>query len=127
MRIAGIAASLPSKRITNDWIIEQIVTKSTKHLSKLKLKLVETLLKQAFLKSGTHTRHVRDKGERALELTLKAGREALDKAGMQPNDIDLLIYTGVGRGWLEPAMANLFQYQLLELVQEHFHIKPPIA
>jgi len=28
---------------------------------------------------------------------------------MSPNDIDLLIYVGVGRGYIEPATANVFQ------------------
>ena len=112
MEIAAVSASLPSREVTNDWIIEQIRQKSQKHLSSLKLKLVETLLKQAFRKSGTQIRYVRDNGERAIDLTVKAGKAALDKAGMKPEDIDLLIYTGVGRGWLEPAMAAVFQHQL---------------
>ncbi|RMD85821.1 MAG: hypothetical protein D6815_01045, partial [Candidatus Dadabacteria bacterium] len=34
---------------------------------------------------------------------------ALDRAGLQPDDVDFLIYTGVARGWVEPAMANVVQ------------------
>ena len=112
MRIAGIASALPSKRVTNDWIISEILRCSRKHIPLLKLKIIESKLKQAFIKSGTLVRYVRGNGERALDLTIKAGKEALEKAGMVPEDIDLLIYTGVGRGWLEPAMATLFQSQL---------------
>lgn len=112
MKILSIASSLPSKRVTNDWIIEEILNRSSKHLSRLKLRRVESFLRQAFMKSGTHTRYVRDQDERAIDLTLAAGRKALDKAGLAPEEIDLLIYTGVGRGWLEPAMATLFQSEL---------------
>ncbi|MCB0324490.1 MAG: hypothetical protein KDD69_13000 [Bdellovibrionales bacterium] len=112
MRIKSIGAALPSKEVTNESLIAEIIDRSRKHIPRLKLRLVETLLRQAFVKSGTKTRYVRDNGERAIDLSLRAGREALAKADMQPEEIDLLIYTGVGRGWLEPAMATLFQSEL---------------
>ena len=102
MKIASVAAVLPSRQITNDWIIDEIVKRSREQLSKIKLKIIETLLTQAFKKSGTRVRYVRDEGERAVDLAVKAGRAALDQAGLEPEDVELLIYTGVGRGWLEP-------------------------
>jgi 3-oxoacyl-[acyl-carrier-protein] synthase III len=34
--------------------------------------------------------------------------DALSRAGMAPDDIDLLIYCGVGRGFLEPANSYFF-------------------
>lgn len=109
MKIQGIAAVVPSRQITNDCVINEIVSLSRGQLSKLKLKLVETILRQCFSRSGTQVRYIRDKGEKAVDVTVKAGLEALQKANMKPEDIDLLIFTGVGRGWLEPAQANLFQ------------------
>ena len=109
MKLLSVSAAVPSKRVTNDHLINEILEKSRDHISKLKLKLVETLLRQGFVKSGTEIRYVRDQGERAVDFTVKAGQEALEKAGLKPEDIDLLIFTGVGRGWLEPAQANLFQ------------------
>jgi 3-oxoacyl-[acyl-carrier-protein] synthase III len=36
----------------------------------------------------------------------------LERTGISPAEVDLLIYAGVGRGWLEPAMANIFQAEL---------------
>jgi 3-oxoacyl-[acyl-carrier-protein] synthase III len=55
---------------------------------------------------------VRAEGETAVDLTRRAGETALQAAGMSPADVDLLIYVGVGRGFLEPATANIFQDQL---------------
>lgn len=112
MRIASIKAALPSKEVTNESLIEEVLERSRKHIPRLKLKLVETLIRQGFVKSGTKTRYVRDKGEKAIDLSIRAGKDALESADMRPEEIDLLIYTGVGRGWLEPAMATLFQSEL---------------
>lgn len=120
MKILGISYVVPSQKVTNDMVIEAILRLSRKHLSWIKRKILVTKLEEAFKKCGTVVRYVRSlpteglqpKGERALELTVKAGRDALQKAGVDPEDVDLLIYTGVGRGWLEPAMANVFQSEL---------------
>ncbi|MBI3088347.1 MAG: hypothetical protein HYY91_05625 [Candidatus Omnitrophica bacterium] len=120
MKILGISYVVPSRKVTNDMVIEAILRLSRKHLSWIKRKILVTKLEEAFKKCGTVVRYVRSlptesrhpKGERALDLTVRAGRDALQKAGVNPEDIDLLIYTGVGRGWLEPAMANVFQSEL---------------
>jgi 3-oxoacyl-[acyl-carrier-protein] synthase III len=61
---------------------------------------------------GTEVRYTRAEGERAHELCTQAGRRALHSAGLEPDEIDLLIYVGVGRGFLEPATANVFQDEL---------------
>ena len=67
------------------------------------------LLGFAFRSMGTRVRYGRAEGERAHELCVAAGRQALRSAGMDPGEIDLLIYVGVGRGFIEPATANAFQ------------------
>ncbi|MDP6559135.1 MAG: 3-oxoacyl-[acyl-carrier-protein] synthase III C-terminal domain-containing protein [Candidatus Binatia bacterium] len=69
-------------------------------------------MRKFFKMSGTVVRYHRDIGERALDFALSAGREALKKARVKAEDVDLLIYAGVGRGWMEPATANLFQGEL---------------
>src|SRR6185436_11625880 len=41
-----------------------------------------------------------------------AGRAALKRAALEPEQIDLLIYVGVARGYVEPATANIYQARL---------------
>jgi 3-oxoacyl-[acyl-carrier-protein] synthase III len=43
---------------------------------------------------------------------IRAAQSALQDAALQPSDIDLLLFVGVGRGWIEPAQANLFMAEL---------------
>jgi 3-oxoacyl-[acyl-carrier-protein] synthase III len=82
------------------------------HLSSRELQNLVGKLKRFFKMSGTVVRYHRGVGERALDFAIQAGKEAMKKAGARPEDVDLLIYAGVGRGWMEPATAYLFQSEL---------------
>ncbi|MFQ5929876.1 MAG: 3-oxoacyl-ACP synthase III family protein, partial [Acidobacteriota bacterium] len=112
MKILNISYALPSRQVTNQGLIEEIVQKNRNHLSSQDLKSLEAKIKRFFKMSGTVIRYHRNIGEKALDFALKAGKETLGKAAVKPEDVDLLIYTGVGRGWVEPATANLFQSEL---------------
>jgi 3-oxoacyl-[acyl-carrier-protein] synthase III len=112
MRILNISYALPSQEVSNENLIEEIVEKNRKNLSPKELDNVETQMRRFFKMSGTVTRYHRGIGERALDFAVKAGKAALKKAGVKPEDVDLLIYAGVARGWMEPATANLFQSEL---------------
>lgn len=55
--------------------------------------------------TGLRTRYWFDDGERPLDLMVKASHQALDQAGCDPMEVDLLIYTGNCRGFIEPGDA----------------------
>ncbi len=112
MRILNISYALPSQEVSNEKLIGEIVERNRANLSPHELENVETQMKKFFKMSGTVTRYHRGIGERALDFAVKAGKAALKKAGVNPEDVDLLIYAGVARGWMEPATANLFQSEL---------------
>lgn len=112
MKILSIGYALPSKKVTNDEMIAEIIEKNRDHLSAAEVTVFEDKIRRFFRMSGTDTRFHRNHGEKALDFAVRAGRDALSKAGVGPDDIDLLIYAGVGRGWVEPATANLFQSEL---------------
>jgi len=112
MKILNISYALPSQEVSNDELIEEIIEKNRKHLPLEELQRIADRMRQFFKMSGTVTRYHRGIGERALDFGVKAGKAALKKAGVKPEEVDLLIYAGVARGWLEPATANLFQSEL---------------
>jgi len=112
MKILNISYALPTKCVDNEEMIEKIIDENRAHLSKEEQGSLETKIRRFFQMSGTETRFHRNVGEKALDFALKAGRDALRKAGVKPEEVDLLIYAGVGRGWVEPATANLFQSEL---------------
>ena len=109
MRIESVAVKLPSRKVTNDDIfafIEEASPDVSRVVRQTYLRMTRTLLD----KCGAKTRFIRDKEkkEKAQELILAAMREALAKASMDKDDIDLIIYCGVGKGFLEPANAYFY-------------------
>jgi 3-oxoacyl-[acyl-carrier-protein] synthase III len=112
MKILSIGYALPSRKVGNEELIREIIEKNRGYLSALEISSFEEKIRRFFKMSGTETRFHRNNGERALDFAVKAGRDALTRAGVRPEDVDLLIYAGVGRGWVEPATANLFQSEL---------------
>jgi 3-oxoacyl-[acyl-carrier-protein] synthase III len=112
MKILSIGYALPSKKVGNDELINEILQKNKDRFSEEEIDSVESKMRRYFQMSGTQTRFHRRAGEKALDFAVKAGQDAMAKAGVKPEDVDLLIYAGVGRGWVEPATANLFQSEL---------------
>ncbi len=112
MKILNISYAIPSLKVSNQDVVREVLERSRKHLSFADLKKLERRIKKFFRMSGSETRYHRNAGERAWNFALSAGKKALAAAGVDPEDIDLLIYAGVGRGWIEPATANLFQHEL---------------
>lgn len=112
MKILSIGYALPSRKVGNEELIREIIDKNRGYLSDPEISSFEEKIRRFFKMSGTETRFHRNNGERALDFAIKAGRDALARAGVRPEDVDLLIYAGVGRGWVEPATANLFQSEL---------------
>jgi 3-oxoacyl-[acyl-carrier-protein] synthase III len=108
MRIRGIAASIPSRCVNNEEVLERVRQASTPSLSAEQMEEVLRRLRLLMRLSGCKCRRYLSEGEHARDHALRAANEALEKAQCLPRDIDLLIYVGVGRGWLEPGMSNFF-------------------
>ncbi|ACU37045.1 3-oxoacyl-ACP reductase [Actinosynnema pretiosum subsp. pretiosum] len=104
MRLRAVAAELPSREVGNADVVDLIAEHSadtfTGDLDAL-LRRVDVYLRH----TGSRTRRWLDAGERPVDLLRAAARTALRRAGLEPGQVDLLVYTGVGRGFLEPAGA----------------------
>ena len=109
MRIESIAMKIPSRKITNDDILDFLVTYSN-GVSKRMLKGYQRVVSGMLTSTGADVRYIRDKSrsERASDFVLAAMKESLRKAELTPEEIDLLIYCGVGKGFLEPANAYFY-------------------
>ena len=112
MKIVHVAHALPSRKVTNQDLIAEMVQRNRTRFSNKQLDELQQRMQLSFRISGTEVRYHRAEGEKAFSVGMKAGRLALERTGISPTEVDLLIYAGVGRGWLEPAMANIFQAEL---------------
>jgi 3-oxoacyl-[acyl-carrier-protein] synthase III len=112
MRFLAIEHELPSRKVTNDEVMANVRQASGRHLPGPELDVLDRLLDGCFASTGTIVRYHRAAGESAVELALNAGRRAIATAGIDPLDIDLVIYVGIGRGVAEPASATIYQDRL---------------
>jgi acyl-CoA:acyl-CoA alkyltransferase len=104
MRIASVGIALPSRRVSNKEILDLIRQNSEKTFSgdlAQALKRIGALLQR----SGAESRYWLGADETAIGLTSRAVAEALSTADCDRHEIDLLIYTGIDRGFAEPANA----------------------
>ncbi len=106
MRIESIGVSVPSRKVTNDDILKMLEENSD-GMSPIIVKSYKRLVRGLFTMAGSDVRYVRDtdKDEKASTFIFEAMKAALEKANLTKDDIDLLIYCGVGKGFLEPANA----------------------
>src|SRR4051812_33957643 len=75
-RILGIGMAVPSRVVTNDDLA----------------KLMETSNEWIIERTGIEQRHWVEPGEGGAELATKASKEAIERAGIKAEDLDLIIY-----------------------------------
>lgn len=79
-KIVGTGSYLPAKRVTNHELAAQLAQQG-----------VETSDEWIVTRSGISARHYAEPAQLSSDLALAASQRALEAAGMQPNDIDLII------------------------------------
>lgn len=106
MQIASLAVRFPSLRVSNEDLLGGIAEHSTGQTPQ-QIRSYQRRLQIMMRRAGSGTRYYRDRSnnETAMPLIIEATREAISQSGVPASDIGLLIYCGVGRGFLEPAMA----------------------
>ncbi|MGW8379363.1 ketoacyl-ACP synthase III [Streptomyces sp. ODS28] len=109
-RRAGITATgsalpgreLPGRELTSEELLRHVAGNGGPALP-------PGLLRQA---TGIRTRRVADEGVYASTLAVAAGRRALASAGLDPLDVDLLLFASATRDMIEPATAHMVQDEL---------------
>ncbi len=79
-KIIGTGSYLPPRRVTNQDLTAQLAEQG-----------IETSDEWIVSRSGISARHYADAGVYSSDLALEASKRALDMAGLQPDDIDLII------------------------------------
>ena len=95
-KIAGIGMYLPEKVYTSEEIEEMA------GYSRFGVKpgLVRML-------TGCERRHYAAENEHCSDIAAKAGLKALENAGMQPSDIDAVLFCSITQDFAEPATVNV--------------------
>ncbi|MGO4469390.1 3-oxoacyl-ACP synthase, partial [Pseudoduganella sp. RAF53_2] len=79
-KIIGTGSYLPEKRVTNNELAAQLAAKG-----------IETSDEWIVSRSGISARHYAEPEQASSDLGVLASKKALEMAGLQPDDIDLII------------------------------------
>ena len=101
--IASVAHTTPPHRVASSWIDEQL--KKTMDRLGIHAGLLEQL-------SGIVARRFWDEGVQPSDVAAEAGRLAIERAGIAPEKIGILINTSVCRDWIEPSTACIVHGKL---------------
>jgi 3-oxoacyl-[acyl-carrier-protein] synthase III len=94
--IVGVGSYVPDKVLTND------------ELSKL----VETSDEWITERTGIRERHIAAPGQAASDLALPAARQALEQAGLDPSELDLVVVATVTPDMFFPSTGSLLASEL---------------
>ncbi len=95
-RITGVGAYAP-KRILTNLDLEKMVDTSDEWIVR---------------RTGIRERHIVEEGEATSDLGLRAAQQALDRAGLEPDEIDLIVVGTTTGDMAFPTTGNILQHQL---------------
>jgi 3-oxoacyl-[acyl-carrier-protein] synthase-3 len=75
-------------------------------------KMVDTTDEWITSRTGIKERRIRAEGENSSDMSVKSGMAALDKAGLTPKDLDLIIVACSSPDYLVPGVATIVQHKL---------------
>ncbi len=100
-RITGTGSHLPPRRVTNDDLVAELAGRG-----------VETSNEWIVERTGIRARHFAAPDVAASDLALPAAQAAMQAAGVQPADIDLIVVATSTPDMVFPSTAAILQHKL---------------
>lgn len=111
MRIDAVKVAFPTRVMDNDAILE-LVRHHSQATFEGDLEPTIARIAKALQFSGAQRRRWLADGETPLGCIRRAVTEALDEAGVTAPDVDLLVYVGIGKGFVEPGQSYMVAHAL---------------
>lgn len=108
MRLLSLAAVTPPERLDNDSFLSRLAERTAADgMGGAEQAVLERRVRRLFDRAGTRERHLLypPKPGYAAELLRQAATQALARAGRRAEEVELILYCSVARGWLEPSSA----------------------
>lgn len=100
-RIIGTGGYLPDERVDNEQLAERLARRG-----------VQTSNEWIVERTGIHARHLAPAGTLSSDLALPAARAALQMAGLQADELDLIIVATSTPDMVFPSTASIVQHKL---------------
>jgi len=100
-RITGTGSFLPPRRLTNADLVAELASQG-----------VESSDEWIVERTGIRARHFVEAGSASSDLGVQAARNAIEAAGIKPEDIDLIIVATSTPDMVFPSTATMLQHKL---------------
>jgi len=111
-RIVGVGAYVPHRVVTNDDALKLLYDQSAPYMSPEDCEILISVAKEKLIKSGCQERHWCESNEWCTDIARLASVQALEDAGIGAEQIDLIIFAGMARAFVEPATAHVLRTEL---------------
>ena len=114
-RIEGLGVYVPERRITNEDVLRLLEAHSTAYLSEKDFGKLMAKAREQLDKSGNRTRYWCERDQYCTDIARVAAERALADAGMAAGELDLILYTGMSKAFVEPATAHVLRHEIRAL------------
>ncbi len=105
LTIAGLGYYLPGEPVGNDRLLEMLAANAGGEVD------IERIAKKLTVNQA-QTRHFKEPGQTGADLAELAAKKCLAKADFDPRELDFILYVGMLRDYVEPAMSVMLQDRL---------------
>jgi len=111
-RIAGVGVYIPERKVTNDDVLKLLEAHSVAYLSERDFEKLMNKARQQLEKSGNQVRYWCAPEQYCTDIARTAAERALADAGMAAADLDLILFTGMSKAFVEPATAHVLRHEI---------------
>lgn len=114
-KIAGVGVYVPKRKVTNDDVLQMLESKSRFYLSSDDCSKLVAKAREKLEMAGCRSRYWCEEHEYCTDIARHASMEALRHAGVEAKELDLIIFTGMSKAFVEPASAHVLRHELQAL------------
>jgi 3-oxoacyl-[acyl-carrier-protein] synthase III len=111
-KVSGIGMYIPSVKVDNKRVIEMLLAKSKGYMNKEEMEALIAEAQDKLHRVGSKIRYWCNEDEYCTDIAYKASMSALDDARIKAKDLDLIIFTGMSKAFVEPATAHILRNEL---------------
>ncbi len=114
-RISGIGAYKPTRVVTNDDVLAMLKRFSEPYLNEESLTAMLADAREKLERAGNQVRNWCRPDEYCADIAYEASRVALADAGLDAEELDMIIFTGMSKAFVEPATGHVLRAKLKAL------------